>query len=288
MIRLAVRVSRAHSELVLAELLELLPDGVEEVDLDAGTVEFAAYGQPGELPELPALRAAAGGALVDVSTREVAEDWAERWRRFHRPVVIQAPPPSGGRDGPPALRIRPPWEPPAPPGGSAIEEIVIDPGQAFGTGSHATTRLCLELLLELTGRQPRAGALLDIGTGSGVIAIAASRLGYGPLIALDNDPLSVEAARANARANSVQLDVRRVDLRAQPLPQAPGAVVCANLLRPLLLELARALEQRPPALIVGGLLRGEEEVVAGAFAAQLGLAELERRCAGEWSAMLLG
>ncbi|MGH2910005.1 MAG: 50S ribosomal protein L11 methyltransferase, partial [Solirubrobacteraceae bacterium] len=87
MLRLAVRVARAESELVLAELLELAPAGVEEVDVDSGTVEYAVYGAPGELPELPALEAAAGGALVAVTTTDVADDWADRWREFHRPLV---------------------------------------------------------------------------------------------------------------------------------------------------------------------------------------------------------
>src|ERR1700742_456814 len=101
MLRLAVRVRRVDAELVLAELLELAPGGVEEMDIDAGTVEYAVYGAPGELPELPDLRAAAGTALIEVRTSEVADDWADRWREFHRPLVL------GER-----LSVRPPWEPP--------------------------------------------------------------------------------------------------------------------------------------------------------------------------------
>ena len=89
MIRLAVRVRREEAELVLAELLELAPGGVEEVDLGQ-IVEYAVYGPPGELPALPELRAAAGGALVEVTTSEIADDWAERWREFHRPVRVES------------------------------------------------------------------------------------------------------------------------------------------------------------------------------------------------------
>ena len=169
MIRLAIRVARDQAELVLAELLELAPSGVEEVAVGDGVVEYAVYGAPGELPALPDLEAAAGGALIQISTTEVADDWAQRWREFHRPLVLD------GR-----LTVRPPWEPP----GETPVEVVIDPGQAFGTGSHATTRLCLELLLEL---EPE-GPLLDLGCGSGVLAIAAAKLGWGPVTALDNDP----------------------------------------------------------------------------------------------------
>ena len=119
MLRLAIRVRRADAELVLAELLELVPSGVEEVAL-GDSVEYAVYGAPGELPALPALRAAVGAAIVEVSTREIPDDWAERWREFHRPLVL---------DG--AITVRPPWEPP----GTTPIDVVIDPGQAFGTGA---------------------------------------------------------------------------------------------------------------------------------------------------------
>ena len=134
LLRLAIRVDRDHGELVLAELLELAPSGIEEVDISDQVVEYAVYGAPGELPSLPDLQAAAGGALVEVSTSEVAGDWAQRWREFHRPLVL------GDR-----LTVRPPWEP----AGETELDVVIDPGQAFGTGAHATTQLSLELLLTL-------------------------------------------------------------------------------------------------------------------------------------------
>src|ERR1700728_3713194 len=126
MLRLAVRVRRAEAELVLAELLELAPSGVEEVDVDIDTVEYAVYGAPGELPELPELQAAAGGALVDVPPTEFAADWADRWREFHKPLVL------GDR-----LSVRPPWSPAS---HTTSIDLVIDPAQAFGTGAHATTR----------------------------------------------------------------------------------------------------------------------------------------------------
>jgi ribosomal protein L11 methyltransferase len=291
LIRLAVRVPRAQAELVLAELLELAPSGVEEVELGEHT-EFAVYGAPGELPTLPALRAAVGEALVEIETREIADDWDQRWREFHRPVVIAAPAPGRGAHAPPALRVRPPWEPPQALGtdGRDLREIVIDPGQAFGTGGHATTRLCLELLLALAACDgPAAGPLLDIGTGSGVLAIAAAKLGYAPVLALDNDPAAIEAARANAAVNEVELRTRRFDLRsAEPLGEdLAGAVVTSNLLRGLLLELATALPSAPRELIASGLLAGEASEVAGAFAERLGMRERSRRASGEWEALWL-
>ena len=270
MIRLAVRVARADAEAVLAELLELAPGGLEERAPDAESIEYVLYGTPGELPALPALRAAAGDALVDVSSSEVPDDWAERWKAFHRPVEVSG----GGR----RLWVRPPWEPPA--GGEALD-LVIDPGQAFGTGGHHTTRLCLELLLTLAP----GGALADWGCGSGVLAIAAARLGWEPVLACDHDPASVAATRANAAVNGVpEVAVERTDLRRAGGPWAPTVV--ANLVRPLLLELAAAMPDPPHRLLISGLLREEAGEVAAAFTRH-GLREADRRQGGEWAALLL-
>lgn len=270
MIRLALRVDRAHAEVALAELLELAPGGVEEVDL-GDAVEYAVYGPPGELPALPDLEAAVGGALVEVTTSELPDDWSERWKQFHHPLVL------GER-----LAVRPPWEAPL---GTDVE-LVIDPAQAFGTGAHATTRLCLELLLGLADGNGSAagGPLLDLGCGSGVLAITAAKLGFDPVLAVDFDPLSVEATAANAVVNGVALDVARCDLRSDRVPVAP--TVLANLLRPLLLEYARVLADPPRTLIASGLLFHEADEIVAAFAA-LGLREQDRRGRGEWAALLL-
>jgi ribosomal protein L11 methyltransferase len=269
MVRLAVRVRRDQAELVLAELLELAPGGVEEVELPDDVIEYAVYGSPGELPMLSAVRAVAKGALVEVVSQEVPDDWAERWREFHRPLVLE------GR-----LTVRPPWEPP----GDTPIDLVIEPGQAFGTGAHATTRLCLELLLEL----PAEGSFVDVGCGSGVLAIAAAQRGFAPVHALDNDPVAVEITRANADENDVEIEVQWLDLRRQPAPVA--STMAANLLRPLLLELSRGWRSAgagaPGRLIASGLLAREADEVAGAFAG-LGLRETDRRALGEWSALLL-
>lgn len=295
MIRLAVRVVSGQAELVLAELLELAPAGVEEVQGEAGTVEYAVYGAPGELPSLPDVRAVVGEALVEISTTEIPDDWHERWKQFHRPVSIAAPPVAGGgREPIPSLYVRPPWEAASAKNAAAAREIVIDPGQAFGTGAHASTRLCLELLLELVAARQPSGRLLDVGTGSGVLAIAAAMLGYRPVLGLDHEQESVDAARENALVNGVEIDVRRFDLRRETLPwiggtAAPGQapVVLANLLRPLLLELAASIPAPPAQLIAGGLLRAELDEVARAFGERLGLRERERRISGEWAALWL-
>ena len=265
MIRLAIRVRREQAELVLAELLELVPAGVEEVDAGGGVVEYGIYGAPGELPALPDLRAAARGALVEILTSEVADDWPERWRAYHRPVVVAD-----------RLTVRPPWEAPA----STPLEIVIDPGRAFGTGAHATTRLCLELLLELDP----AGNLIDLGCGSGVLAIAAARLGFAPVLALDNDPAALEATKANAAVNGVEVEVREFDLRSELLPAA--RTVAANLLAPVLTAWANTLRLSPPRLIVSGVLVDEADRVADAFVG-CRLRETRRLSDGGWAALLL-
>jgi ribosomal protein L11 methyltransferase len=276
MIRLAVRCRPEQAERVLAELVELVPGGVEE-ERGEEYVEYAIYGAPGELPELPDLRVAAGDGLVEIETSEVPDDWADRWRDFHEPVTIAA-----GR-----LVVRPSWERD---GAAAAEvDVVVDPGRAFGTGAHATTRCCLELLLGLADREPGRGPLADWGTGSGVLAIAAAKLGWSPVSACDHEPAALEAATANARANRVEVAVRRVNLREQRPPQAP--IVAANLTAPLLLSLAGRMAAgaiaTPERLVLGGMLTSERDRVAGAFAAA-GLA-LERELAdGDWAALLLG
>jgi ribosomal protein L11 methyltransferase len=273
-----------QADIVLAELLEVAPGGVEEATLEDGTVEYAVYGAPGELPALPELRAAAGDALVEVMTEEIADDWTERWRDFHRPLVI------GSR-----LAVRPPWEPEI----GAEVEVVIDPGQAFGTGAHATTRLCLEALLEV----PAGGALVDLGSGSGVLGIAAARLGWGPVRALDFDVAAVEATRANAALNGVILEVERYDLRRGAVERSVAPTVVANLLGPLLVvwaeRLAGAAErlaggpdrlagaaELPSVVVASGLLVGEADRVAEAFG-PLGLLEAKRRIDGDWAAVVL-
>jgi ribosomal protein L11 methyltransferase len=265
LIRLAVRAAIPDAELVLAALLELAPGGVEQVD-GPGYVEYALYGAPGELPELGEGEAKVAGVQVRVDAREVPDDWEERWKRFHAPVMI------GGR-----LYVRPPWEEPAVRPG--VAEIVIDPGRAFGTGSHPTTRMCLELLLELGDR----GSFVDLGSGSGVLAIAAAKLGHRPVTALDSDRSAVQAIAANARDNGVGLErVERTNLREESPPL--GDTVAANLMRPLLLRVAELMPQRPDALIASGLLEHEADEVSAAFAP---MRERRRLCERGWAALLL-
>jgi ribosomal protein L11 methyltransferase len=274
-IRLAVRCSPELAERVLAELVEIVPGGVEE-DRGADWVEYAIYGPPGELPEMPDLEAAAGEGLVSIETTEIPDDWADRWRDFHEPVVV-----GDGR-----LVVRPSWEEGS--GAAAEIDIVVDPGRAFGTGAHATTRGCLELLLGLADRGEASGPLADWGTGSGVLAIAAAKLGWSPVAAVDHEEAAIAAARENAVANEVALELRRLNLRDEAPPAAP--VVVANLVFPLLAELAGRMEageiEPPPAMVVSGLLAAEADPAREAFG-RVGLGAEKILEDGDWVAILL-
>jgi ribosomal protein L11 methyltransferase len=271
MIRLAVRCASEYSEHVLSNLLELAPNGVEE-ERGPGWVEYAIYGPPGEVPDLGELQAAAGGSLVDVTTTSVPDDWADRWADFHRPIEVR------GRIG-----VRPSWWEAK----DDLIDVVVDPGRAFGTGGHPTTRLCLELLVDLEEAGEACGAIADWGTGSGVLAIAAAKLGWGPITACDREPASLEAAQANAAANGVKLEAESVDVRERPPPTAPTVV--ANLTANLLIDCAGHIdpvEGRPDTIVCSGMLESEIDRVAAAFD-PAGLREAKRLDEREWAALLL-
>ena len=270
MIRLAVRCRPELAERVLADLLELAPGGVEE-DRGSDWVEYAIYGPPGEVPELPDLEAAAGDGLVEISSTEIPDDWADRWRDFHIPIAID-----GGR-----IVVLPSWETAL--GSEAAVEVRIDPGQAFGTGAHATTKLCLEFLLELADAGEASGPLVDLGTGSGVLAICAAKLGWSPIVAVDSEPASIEAAAENAAVNGVELGLGRLNLRENPAPVAPTVV--ANLTAPLLEAVAVRFERAPETLVCSGLLASEIERVSAAANAA-GLVVESSRTEGDWAALL--
>jgi ribosomal protein L11 methyltransferase len=253
LIRLAIRVRADRAEQALAELLPILKAGAEEREVD-GDVEYSLYAPSGELPDLDDIRELAGDALVGVSSDRVPDGWERRWHQYLRPVRV--------RD----LVVRPPWVEGSP------RDLVIDPGVFFGAGTHATTRLCLELLLDA---EP-GGPLCDWGAGTGVLAIAAARLGWGPVTAVE---LEEGLIAANAARNGVEVDVVAADLRERA-PWAPTIV--ANLTRGLLLELAPVV---PPArMILSGMLAGEADEVVAAY----GLREERRLEAEGWAAVALG
>ena len=193
-------------------MLELFPGGFEEIEHDDG-VELVGYTDAGG-EELMWL--AFGNATVS----DVALGWEERWREFHKPVVV---------DG---LWIGPPWEE-AP---ADRQTVVIDPGRAFGTGAHETTRLTLRLLSGLD----RRGSLLDVGCGSGVISIAAARLGFGPITAVDIDTQAIGATLRNAAENHVEVKAYVADALVEDLPRTNVAV--ANVTFEVAAAVARRLD----------------------------------------------
>jgi ribosomal protein L11 methyltransferase len=270
LIRIALRCPAESADRVLAELVELVPGGVEEERGD-GWVEFAVYGPPGELPDLPELVAEAAGGEIEVSSTEIPDDWADRWRDFHHPIWL------GDR-----LCVRPSWL--GTDTRAAAVNVVIEPGQAFGTGAHATTRMCLELLLELADAGEATGALVDLGTGSGVLAIAAAKLGWEPVAGCDSELAALEAAAENAGANGVELALERVNLREYDPPAAPTTV--ANLTAPLLARVTERLAPEVGTVICSGLLASERQGVAEAFRAA-GFRLDSERSSGEWAALLV-
>jgi ribosomal protein L11 methyltransferase len=240
--RVAISVPEALREEVTARLLELHPEGFEEAE-DVLAVFTDAAGEA-------RLRAEFG----EVESQPVEPGWEERWREFHRPVWV----------GP--LWVGPPWE--------ALPEegipVVIDPGRAFGTGSHPTTRLCLGFLIDLA-----PSSLLDVGCGSGVLSIAAAKLGFHPVVALDVDPAAIEAAHRNAVANGVEVDVRQGDALQENLPATE--LVLANMNLATVEGLAPHIEARQ--IVTAGYFHSRMPGLAG-------YAQRERRIDGGWAADL--
>jgi ribosomal protein L11 methyltransferase len=243
--RYRLRVPAAQAEPALARMLDLFPGGLEE-ERDGDDVILAGYAE----------RAPAG----DLEADDVEPGWEDRWRAYHRPATV-------GR-----IWIGPPWWPQPKSGDSPQEAgarplaVVIDPGRAFGTGGHGSTRAALELLQQL---EPQRA--LDLGCGSGVLSIAAAKLGFDIVAALDIDPLAIGAAAENAARNGVALAVAQADVLADPLPPTPLWI--AN----LELGLLRQLLERPdlpPLILASGLLDpetvgGGERVVCDGWAAEL-------------------
>ena len=213
--------------------------------------------------------------IGELLTRQVAEaDWAEAWKA-HFPVMRV------GR----RLVIRPTWRRHRAAPGDLV--LALDPGMAFGTGLHPTTRLCLAALEVAADRGELEGArVLDVGCGSGILAIAAALLGATSVLGVDTDPIAVEATVANAGRNRLR-DTIRARAGSLPSGEAAHSVVLANLIASVLIALAAALrdELRPGGLLLAsGIVADREAEVASALEGT-GLRLAERFVEGDWVAL---
>lgn len=267
LIRLTATVAEADVDVAVAEGCGLTGGGCRVADPVEGMVVVDYWVPEATNPGADAMRAllASVGIATDVRAQVEDDSWKRALRDFHQPVVA-------GR-----IRVRPPWVAPA----AGMLDVVIDPGMAFGTGQHPTTRTSLELIAEV----PR-GPVLDAGCGTGVLSIAAARLGFGPIVAIDHDPHAVMATAAGARANMVQVDVHQATIGVDPLPRSP--IVFANLTLEVLRTLAEALRGQAPQpvahLVASGLRVHEVDEAVAAFS-PLGLAEGRRLEEDGWASV---
>jgi ribosomal protein L11 methyltransferase len=262
---IALRVAPEGVEPVMDELLLIAPYGVFEGAVADG-VELRLRGAAAEMPSRERVAELAGRWLRGIEEREVPDDWSERRALDYEPVVI------AGRVG-----IRPVWAPP--PADPDTIDLILAEG-AFGTGAHPTTRQCVEIML---GLEP-SGSLADLGCGSGILAIVASKLGFDPITALDNDERAVEATRINADANDVRIEARTADLLAEDPPAA--RTIVANIPAPVHLQIAERLAEPPDTLIAAALRIDNVDEVIDAYAKR-GLVERSRRTEGAWVTLLL-
>jgi ribosomal protein L11 methyltransferase len=265
-LELTLRVDAAGLEEVLDAVLPALPGGLH-VRNDGDAVELAILASPGT-PGEEDLRALAGPGLIGLGTRQASDDWRERRLERYEPLIV------AGR-----FLLRPDWAPP----GDAPEltEIVLEQSSAFGTGLHPTTQACLAILAEL---EP-AGVFVDVGCGSGVLSIAAAKLGWKPVLAVDIEPTSVASAGRNAQRNGVELGVSRVDVASEPAPA--GDTLAANVPPVVHVGLAEHLPRRPSTLVASGFKPDEIPAVAGAWEELHGLEVADEVRANEWSVLVM-
>jgi len=265
----------------------LMEAGAEGTETNESGANVMVSGYFDAIPDLEIVRTALldalriynleSASLIDLKTREVPDrDWLAEWKKDWQPVEV-------GR-----FIIAPPWiesEPGAVATGSLIDRIVIriEPGMAFGTGTHETTRLCLKAI----ERYFRGGSFLDVGTGTGILAIAAAKMWPDARVeACDTDAEAVEIARENARLNGVG---KQIDFRAGSVEEQTSSAdfVCANLTAPVIVELLPSLLGATCGrLVLSGILDSQSELVQSRLL-ELGADSFELEQDGEWIALVV-
>jgi ribosomal protein L11 methyltransferase len=232
--------------------------GIEERDVPDG-VDLLIYAPAGDVEVVrEAVAEAAAAGSVAAAELVPESDWSERWKQGLEAIAVS-----------PRLIVRPSFIERAPAPGQA--ELVIDPGQAFGTGGHESTRLALEWIDALASELPRGCRVLDVGTGTGVLALAAIRLAGARAVAFDLDPLAAPAARENALVNGLAAGLRLFTGSLEALGDVDFDLVAANLLKSELLPLARGIAAHTApggrAVFSGLLARDADEVLPALTAA---------------------
>jgi ribosomal protein L11 methyltransferase len=266
LVEVAVLVGVDDAELASYATGEFSPGGFVEETLENGGARLCVFVPLGDEQRYVSWLANWGIKLAPdaVAVTRVDDDWDVKWREFHQPVVIGD------------LWIGPPWQLDACPEGA--KPVVIEPAQGFGTGAHPTTRLVLSLL----DQQPR-GSLLDLGCGSGVLTVAAAMLGFGPLTAIDNDPVAVESTHDNLERNRISgVDIRVLDALQETIPTAD--IVLANVILEPLVRIAPKMTA--PRLVLSGLLRSQVEECVAVYESH-GYVLRERRDRDGWTALVL-
>jgi len=267
-----IRVGRADSDLAVALLHEAGTLGLEELPSGDKETVFTAYFQ--DSPGIEDALAIALGGLGHAEALAVPEvDWVARVREGFQPIACGS------------FWIVPSWQSraPSPPGSLLLR---VDPGRAFGTGTHETTRLCLRAIEALSPPPPGAFRLLDLGTGSGILAVAAALLGWRSVVALDVDPEAIESARNHARLNEVTLSLVLGDL-GDAIAKGSFDVVVANITAPLLVSHAASVAsaaKKGATLVLSGLLTSDLPEVETAYAA-FGAQSAETD--GEWASVMV-
>jgi ribosomal protein L11 methyltransferase len=254
----ALTVAGTDAESAIGRIVGLAPYGILDQWIGDAVV-LRIRGDAGELRSAAEYATLAGCALISIAERDVPDGWSERRLLDYEPLIVAG------------ICVRPSWAVIT----DGVIDLVIDDGEAFGTGAHETTRASLAMVCELDA----GGPLADLGSGSGILSVAAAKLGFDPVVAVDNRADAVSSTRAAAVANGVEIHVRQADLLAEPAPFAP--TISANVPAHVHVAIGARLPDRPDVVIASGFTAGQLEAVTSSYA-RLGLAPVRSVEGGGW------